>query len=90
VIPQIVRLRSSSRLVSAVTCMQGDVPCSAEGNPAMAARRKNSEDVEGHGTERLRQHEGYTVPEGVVHRPRSPQRAAVLVVESLGIRAASD
>src|SRR3982074_3165870 len=47
-------------------------------------------DVEGRGTQRLQQHEGYTVPKGVVHRPRSPQKAAVLMVESLGIRATGD
>jgi mannose-6-phosphate isomerase-like protein (cupin superfamily) len=47
-------------------------------------------DIEGRGTEHLRRHEGYTVPKGVVHRPRSPQKAAVLMVESLGIQAAGD
>ena len=47
-------------------------------------------DVEGRGTEHLQRHEGYTVPKGVVHRPRSPQKAAVLMVESLGIQATGD
>lgn len=42
-------------------------------------------DVEGEEQVRLRRHQGYTVPKGVVHRPRSPQRSTVLMVESLGI-----
>jgi mannose-6-phosphate isomerase-like protein (cupin superfamily) len=42
-------------------------------------------DVEGREPVRLRQHEGFTVPRNVVHRPRSPQRSVVLMVESLGI-----
>lgn len=47
-------------------------------------------DIEGGRTERLGQHQGYTVPKGVVHRPRSPQKSAVLMVESLGIKATGD
>jgi mannose-6-phosphate isomerase-like protein (cupin superfamily) len=47
-------------------------------------------DVEGRGTQRLRRHEGYTVPKGVVHRPRSPEKSAALMVESLGIKATGD
>lgn len=42
-------------------------------------------DVEGREPVRLRVHEGFTVPKNVMHRPRSPQRSAVLMVESLGI-----
>ena len=42
-------------------------------------------DVEGREPVRLSAHQGFTVPKGVMHRPRSPQRAAVLMVESLGI-----
>jgi mannose-6-phosphate isomerase-like protein (cupin superfamily) len=42
-------------------------------------------DVEGREPVVLRQHEGYTVPKGTMHRPRSPQRSVVLMVESLGI-----
>lgn len=34
---------------------------------------------------RLRRHEGFTVPKNVRHRPRSPQRSVVLMVESVGI-----
>jgi mannose-6-phosphate isomerase-like protein (cupin superfamily) len=42
-------------------------------------------DVEGRGPMRLGVHEGFTVPKNVMHRPRSPRRSAVLMVESLGI-----
>jgi len=42
-------------------------------------------DVEGQATVTLRQHEGFTVPKNTMHRPRSPQRSVVLMVESLGI-----
>ena len=42
-------------------------------------------DVEGAEPVHLRAHQGYTVPKGVRHRPRSPQPSAVLMVESLGI-----
>jgi mannose-6-phosphate isomerase-like protein (cupin superfamily) len=42
-------------------------------------------DVEGREPVVLRRHEGFTVPKGTVHRPRSPQRSVVLMVESLGI-----
>jgi len=42
-------------------------------------------DVEGQETVTLRQHEGFTVPKNTMHRPRSPQRSVVLMVESLGI-----
>jgi mannose-6-phosphate isomerase-like protein (cupin superfamily) len=47
-------------------------------------------DVEGGETVVLRQHEGFTVPKGTVHRPRSPERSVVLMVESLGIVATGD
>lgn len=42
-------------------------------------------DVEGSEPVHLRAHQGFTVPKGVVHRPRSPERSTVLMVESLGI-----
>jgi mannose-6-phosphate isomerase-like protein (cupin superfamily) len=42
-------------------------------------------DVEGRETTILRRHEGFTVPKGTMHRPRSPQKSAVLMVESIGI-----
>ncbi len=38
----------------------------------------------------VRQHQGFTVPKGIMHRPRSPQRAVVLMVESLGITPTGD
>jgi mannose-6-phosphate isomerase-like protein (cupin superfamily) len=42
-------------------------------------------DVEGRDPVVLRQHQGLTVPKGTMHRPRSPRRSVVLMVESLGI-----
>ncbi|HMF29047.1 MAG TPA: cupin domain-containing protein, partial [Candidatus Cybelea sp.] len=47
-------------------------------------------DVEGRDSVRLGVHEGFTVPKSVLHRPRSPQRSAVLMVESIGIVATGD
>jgi mannose-6-phosphate isomerase-like protein (cupin superfamily) len=37
-------------------------------------------DLEGQ-TITLQPHQGYTIPRGVVHRTRAPQRAAILMVE---------
>jgi mannose-6-phosphate isomerase-like protein (cupin superfamily) len=42
-------------------------------------------DIEGSGTITLDAHQGYTVPRGVVHRTRSPQRSVVLMVEAAGV-----
>jgi mannose-6-phosphate isomerase-like protein (cupin superfamily) len=42
-------------------------------------------DVEGGDPVRLAAHEGFTVPKNVRHRPRSPRRSVVLMVESTGI-----
>lgn len=42
-------------------------------------------DVEGQAAVTLHQHEGFTVPKNTMHRPRSPKRSVVLMVESLGI-----
>jgi mannose-6-phosphate isomerase-like protein (cupin superfamily) len=42
-------------------------------------------DVEGREPLHLGVHEGFTVPKNIMHRPRSPKRSAVLMVESLGI-----
>jgi mannose-6-phosphate isomerase-like protein (cupin superfamily) len=47
-------------------------------------------DVEGGKSTRLTKHQGLTVPKGVMHRPRSPQRSVVLMVESVGIVATGD
>ena len=42
-------------------------------------------DVEGQGTVQLERHCGYTVPKGVVHRTRAPERAEVLMIEQKGV-----
>ena len=42
-------------------------------------------DLEGREPLRLGVHEGLTVPKNVMHRPRSPKRSVVLMVESAGI-----
>jgi mannose-6-phosphate isomerase-like protein (cupin superfamily) len=42
-------------------------------------------DIEGQEPVTLHQHEGITVPKNTMHRPRSPKRSVVLMVESLGI-----
>lgn len=47
-------------------------------------------DVEGLDAVVLGRNQGFTVPKGTMHRPRSPQRSVVLMVESLGIVATGD
>jgi mannose-6-phosphate isomerase-like protein (cupin superfamily) len=47
-------------------------------------------DVQGREPVLLRQHQGFTVPRGVVHRPRSPEKSAVLMVEEIGIKPTGD
>ena len=42
-------------------------------------------DLEDRETVVLRRHHGYTVPKGVSHRTRAPQRTAVLMVEAAGV-----
>ena len=42
-------------------------------------------DVESGESVRLGPHEGFTVPKNVRHRPRSPKKSVVLMVESVGI-----
>jgi mannose-6-phosphate isomerase-like protein (cupin superfamily) len=42
-------------------------------------------DVEGAEPVKLVRNQGFTVPKGTVHRPRSPQKAVVLMVERVGI-----
>lgn len=44
-----------------------------------------SMDIEGREPVLLARNQGFTVPKGVVHRPRAPQKAVVLMVEELGI-----
>ena len=46
-------------------------------------------DLEGRTVE-LAAQQGFTVPKGVVHRTRAPQRAVVLMIESKGIVATGD
>ena len=42
-------------------------------------------DLEEGETVTLDPHQGYTVPKGVVHRTRAPQRTAILMVEPAGV-----
>ncbi len=42
-------------------------------------------DLEDRDTVILEQHQGYTVPKGVVHRTRAPRRTAILMVEPAGV-----
>ncbi|MBV9103413.1 MAG: cupin domain-containing protein [Candidatus Eremiobacteraeota bacterium] len=42
-------------------------------------------DVEGAEPLLLTRHQGFTVPKNTVHRPRSPKKSVVLMVEKVGI-----
>jgi mannose-6-phosphate isomerase-like protein (cupin superfamily) len=42
-------------------------------------------DLEERETVALERHQGYTVPRGVVHRTRAPERTAVVMVEAAGV-----
>jgi mannose-6-phosphate isomerase-like protein (cupin superfamily) len=42
-------------------------------------------DVEGGQTVTLDRHQGFTVPRGVVHRTRAPERTVILMVEAAGV-----
>jgi mannose-6-phosphate isomerase-like protein (cupin superfamily) len=42
-------------------------------------------DIEGADTVTLEPHQAYTVPRGVVHRTRAPERTAILMVEPAGV-----
>ena len=42
-------------------------------------------DIEGGESVTLDRHQGYTVPQGVVHRTRAPRRTAILMVEAAGV-----
>lgn len=46
-------------------------------------------DLEGE-TISLARHQGYTVPKGVVHRTRAPERTVVLMVEKSSVRPTGD
>ena len=47
-------------------------------------------DLEDRETVALRLHQGHTVPKGVMHRTRAPQRTAVLMVEAAGVTPTGD
>jgi mannose-6-phosphate isomerase-like protein (cupin superfamily) len=42
-------------------------------------------DLEDQKSVTLNQHQGFTVPKGVSHRPRAPQKVVMLMVESKGV-----
>ena len=42
-------------------------------------------DFEDRETVTLKPHQGYTVPKGVIHRTRAPERTAILMVEPAGV-----
>lgn len=46
-------------------------------------------DLEGE-TVTLERHQGYTIPKGVLHRTRAPQRTAILMVEKSSVRPTGD
>lgn len=47
-------------------------------------------DIEDAETVTLDPHQGYTVPRGVVHRTRAPERTAILMVEPAGVMPTGD
>ena len=47
-------------------------------------------DIEGKGTIALGKHLGYTVPKGVVHRTRAPNKTIVLMVEKASVTPTGD
>jgi len=42
-------------------------------------------DIENSETITLKQHQGYVVPKGVVHKTRAPEKTVVLMIETAGI-----
>jgi mannose-6-phosphate isomerase-like protein (cupin superfamily) len=42
-------------------------------------------DVQDRGTTVLRRHQGYTVPKGIVHRTRAPERCVCVMIEQVGV-----
>jgi mannose-6-phosphate isomerase-like protein (cupin superfamily) len=42
-------------------------------------------DVENRPTVTLDRHQGYTVPRGILHRTRAPERTVILMVEAAGV-----
>ena len=47
-------------------------------------------DLEGGKTVELSEGQGYTVPKRVVHRPRAPERAVILMVEKASVKPTGD
>ncbi|HEY2515711.1 MAG TPA: cupin domain-containing protein [Polyangiaceae bacterium] len=47
-------------------------------------------DLEGRETVVLSRHLGFTVPKGIVHRTRAPQKTVVLMVEGAGVTPTGD
>ena len=47
-------------------------------------------DLEDRETVTLTQHQGFTVPRGVVHRTRAPRRTSILMVEAAGVQPTGD
>jgi mannose-6-phosphate isomerase-like protein (cupin superfamily) len=47
-------------------------------------------DLDGGRTVELGPRQGFTVPMGVMHRPRAPQRTVVLMVEGAGVQPTGD
>jgi mannose-6-phosphate isomerase-like protein (cupin superfamily) len=47
-------------------------------------------DVEGEETIELEPHQGVTIPKGVVHRPRAPERTVILMVEPATVAPTGD
>jgi mannose-6-phosphate isomerase-like protein (cupin superfamily) len=42
-------------------------------------------DIDHKETHKLKQHQGYTVPKGIMHRTRAPERTVVLMIEQRGV-----
>jgi mannose-6-phosphate isomerase-like protein (cupin superfamily) len=47
-------------------------------------------DLEGQPTIALNPHQGFTIPHGVMHRTRAPQRTAILMFEGAGVKPTGD
>ena len=47
-------------------------------------------DIDHKETHTLKRHQGYTVPKGVMHRTRAPQKAIVLMVEKASVTPTGD
>jgi mannose-6-phosphate isomerase-like protein (cupin superfamily) len=47
-------------------------------------------DIENSDTVILKQHQGYVVPKGVVHKTRAPEKTVILMIETAGILPTGD